>query len=205
MIDDRARGACRATGRSSPGTGRESTRATIAATRRAAAAGRRRRARAHAVVLQAADDDRRVRRATTREVADASPIPVLLYNVTMFTGVNLPPDAVEQLAAHPNIVGMKESGSDIGADRRARRADAGRLHRARRLGDHALSRAVRRLRRRRPGAGRRCSPTQCVRLQALVREQPIDEARALQRRTDAAGAFGRRHIRRRRASRPRWT
>jgi 4-hydroxy-2-oxoglutarate aldolase len=47
------------------------------------------------------------------EVADASPVPVLLYNVTMFTGVTLHPDAVEQLAHHPNIVGMKESGSDL--------------------------------------------------------------------------------------------
>src|SRR5204863_1304858 len=46
-------------------------------------------------------------------VADASPVPVLLYNVTMFTGVNLPVDAVATLAAHPNILGMKESGSDL--------------------------------------------------------------------------------------------
>jgi 4-hydroxy-2-oxoglutarate aldolase len=45
-------------------------------------------------------------------VADASPVPVLLYNVTMFTGVNLLPDAVERLAEHPNITGMKESGAD---------------------------------------------------------------------------------------------
>jgi 4-hydroxy-2-oxoglutarate aldolase len=49
-----------------------------------------------------------------RRVADASPVPVLLYNVTMFTGVNLPVDAAAALATHPNIVGMKESGSDIG-------------------------------------------------------------------------------------------
>jgi 4-hydroxy-2-oxoglutarate aldolase len=48
------------------------------------------------------------------DVADASDVPVLLYNVTMYTGVNLPVDAVAQLAQHPNIVGMKESGSDIG-------------------------------------------------------------------------------------------
>ena len=47
------------------------------------------------------------------DVADSSPVPVLLYNVSMFTGVNLQPDAVERLAMHPNIVGMKESGSDI--------------------------------------------------------------------------------------------
>jgi 4-hydroxy-2-oxoglutarate aldolase len=44
-------------------------------------------------------------------VADASPVPVLLYNVTMYTGVNLLPDAVERLAQHPNIAGIKESGS----------------------------------------------------------------------------------------------
>src|SRR4029077_1444965 len=48
------------------------------------------------------------------EVADTSPIPVLLYNVTMFTGVNMTADAVERLSAHPNIVGIKESGSDVG-------------------------------------------------------------------------------------------
>src|SRR4029453_3296967 len=47
-------------------------------------------------------------------VADASPLPVLLYNFTAVTGVNLLPAAVAQLATHPNIVGMKESGGDIG-------------------------------------------------------------------------------------------
>ena len=46
-------------------------------------------------------------------VADASPVPVLLYNFTAATGVNLLPETVARLATHPNIVGMKESGSDI--------------------------------------------------------------------------------------------
>ena len=94
------------------GTGRESTRATIAATRRAAAAG------VDAVLVRTPSffksqmtTDVFVRHYT--EVADASPVPVLLYNVSMFTGVNLQPDAVERLAVHPNIVGIKESGSDI--------------------------------------------------------------------------------------------
>jgi 4-hydroxy-2-oxoglutarate aldolase len=32
----------------------------------------------------------------------------------MFTGVNLPADAVERLATHQNVVGIKESGTDIG-------------------------------------------------------------------------------------------
>ncbi len=45
-------------------------------------------------------------------VAEESPVPVLLYNVSMYTGVTLPADAVGLLAGHPNIVGIKESGSD---------------------------------------------------------------------------------------------
>ena len=47
------------------------------------------------------------------QVADASPVPVLLYNVTMFTGVTLPGEAVSALARHQNIIGLKDSGSDL--------------------------------------------------------------------------------------------
>ena len=42
---------------------------------------------------------------------DASPVPVLLYNYAAFTGVNLTPDIIGRLAAHPNIVGLKEAPS----------------------------------------------------------------------------------------------
>src|SRR5207253_2433246 len=45
-------------------------------------------------------------------VADASPVPVLLYNYPALTGVNLAPDVVATLAAHPNIAGIKETGAD---------------------------------------------------------------------------------------------
>ena len=94
------------------GTGRESTRATIAATRRAAALGADAAlVRTPAFFKGQMTSDVFVRHYT--DVADASPIPILLYNVTMFTGVNLLPDAVERLAGHPNIVGMKESGGDL--------------------------------------------------------------------------------------------
>ena len=47
-------------------------------------------------------------------VADASPRPVLLYNVPQFTGVTIPPAVVERLASHENIVGLKDSAGDIG-------------------------------------------------------------------------------------------
>jgi len=46
-------------------------------------------------------------------VADASPIPVVLYSVPANTTVDLPVETVVRLAKHPNIIGMKESGGDI--------------------------------------------------------------------------------------------
>jgi 4-hydroxy-2-oxoglutarate aldolase len=46
-------------------------------------------------------------------VAEASPIPILLYNVPKFTGVNLPVDVVVKLAQHPNLIGMKDSSGSL--------------------------------------------------------------------------------------------
>ncbi|NXI68776.1 HOGA1 protein, partial [Anseranas semipalmata] len=47
------------------------------------------------------------------EVAEASPIPVVLYSVPANTGLELPLEAVLTLAQHPNIIGIKDSGGDI--------------------------------------------------------------------------------------------
>jgi 4-hydroxy-2-oxoglutarate aldolase len=44
-----------------------------------------------------------------RRVADASPIPVMLYSVPQFTGVSLEAVEVAALSQHPNIIGIKES------------------------------------------------------------------------------------------------
>ncbi len=94
------------------GTGRESTQAAVRAARRAAELG------ADAVLVRTPGFFKSqmtsavfVRHYTA--VADASPVPVLLYNFTAVTGVTLQADAVARLAAHPNILGMKESGGDI--------------------------------------------------------------------------------------------
>lgn len=46
-------------------------------------------------------------------VADASPIPVLIYNVPSNTGVDIPADAIIRLAEHPNIAGMKDSSGNL--------------------------------------------------------------------------------------------
>ena len=95
------------------GTGRESTQATIKASRRAAEHG------ADAVLVRTPGFFKTQMTADAfvlhyTAVADASPVPVLLYNFTALTGVNLTPAAVSRLATHPNIVGMKESGGDVG-------------------------------------------------------------------------------------------
>ncbi len=47
-----------------------------------------------------------------RRVADESPIPVLLYNIPKYVGFALSPEIVTTLAAHPNIVGIKDSSGD---------------------------------------------------------------------------------------------
>ncbi len=47
-----------------------------------------------------------------RRVADASPIPVVLYNIPKYVGFALSPAIVAELAAHPNIIGIKDSSGD---------------------------------------------------------------------------------------------
>ena len=46
-------------------------------------------------------------------VADQSPIPVLIYNVPPFTGVDMTVNSVTELADHPNIIGMKDSTANL--------------------------------------------------------------------------------------------
>lgn len=46
-------------------------------------------------------------------VADQSPLPVILYSVPANTSIDLSPDLVKNLAAHPNIIGLKDSGGDV--------------------------------------------------------------------------------------------
>lgn len=48
-----------------------------------------------------------------RTVADASPVPVLVYHIPKFTHVKLDPGLVGRLAEHPNIAGMKDSSGDL--------------------------------------------------------------------------------------------
>ena len=94
------------------GTGRQSTAETIRACQDAGGAG------ADAVLVlppsyfrsQMTDDALRLHYL---EVADASPVPVLLYHVPKFVPVDLTPDLVGELVRHGNIVGIKDSSGDI--------------------------------------------------------------------------------------------
>jgi 4-hydroxy-2-oxoglutarate aldolase len=94
------------------GTGCESTRETIALTQAAAEAG----ADAALVVtphyynaMMTADS--LVQHYTA--LADASPIPILIYNVPKFTNVNTAPATVARACRHPNIVGIKDTSGNI--------------------------------------------------------------------------------------------
>lgn len=94
------------------GAGRESTRATVAACRAASEAG------ADAVLvrppgyyggslsIQAMADH-------FRAVADASPIPVLLYNIPKYTHLSLSDAVFGALTDHGNILGAKDSSGDL--------------------------------------------------------------------------------------------
>jgi 4-hydroxy-2-oxoglutarate aldolase len=48
-----------------------------------------------------------------RCVADASPIPVVLYSVPQFTGIALEPPEIAALAKHSNIIGIKDSSGNV--------------------------------------------------------------------------------------------
>lgn len=94
------------------GTGRESTRATIGACRRAAERG------ADVVLVRAPSFFKsqmtpEALQSHYRAVADASPVPVMLYNVPGMAGFSLTVPTVTALAAHPNIIGMKETSNDL--------------------------------------------------------------------------------------------
>jgi 4-hydroxy-2-oxoglutarate aldolase len=93
------------------GTGLESTQATIDLTKEAADRG------VDAVLVknpfyfktQMTFD---VYMAHYTAVADASPIPIIIYNVPIFTGVPLQSTLVIELSKHSNIRGLKDSSGD---------------------------------------------------------------------------------------------
>jgi 4-hydroxy-2-oxoglutarate aldolase len=94
------------------GTGAESTRQAVALSRAAAAEG------ADAVLVRPPSYFANATSPATladyyRTVADASPVPVLVYNIPKYTHVALAAGLLQQLATHPNIRGVKDSSGDV--------------------------------------------------------------------------------------------
>src|SRR5208283_5742144 len=94
------------------GTGAESTAETIARTKRAAALGYQ------VALVKTPYYYKPAYRAETyihhyRAVADASPIPILLYSVPVFTGIALETPEIVELSQHRNILGIKDSSGVI--------------------------------------------------------------------------------------------
>jgi 4-hydroxy-2-oxoglutarate aldolase len=94
------------------GTGAQSTRATIEFTNRAGHAGAN-----YALVITPFYFKAEMTAASLeiyyRQVAEEATIPLLLYNVPKFTGLELPVETVAALASHPNIAGLKDSSGNV--------------------------------------------------------------------------------------------
>jgi 4-hydroxy-2-oxoglutarate aldolase len=93
------------------GTGAESTRETIGLTREAAALGID-----YAIVITPhyykPRYDQAAYVAHYRAVADASPVPIIIYVMAAYTGVDPAASLVHELSEHPNIAGIKDSGGN---------------------------------------------------------------------------------------------
>ncbi|RJR26544.1 MAG: dihydrodipicolinate synthase family protein [Desulfobacteraceae bacterium] len=94
------------------GTGCEATAETIELTEKAAVLG------ANAAMVSTPHYyksalDHKTLVAHYTAIADKSPIPIILYNVPGFTGIDLLPDTIIELSGHPNIIGLKESSGNI--------------------------------------------------------------------------------------------
>jgi len=94
------------------GIGSESTRQTISRARDAKAAG--------ATAVLVVSPHYFLKRMTEaallahfRAVADASPLPVMLYNIPVYAHVVLSPALVHEMSQHPNVIGMKDSAGNL--------------------------------------------------------------------------------------------
>jgi len=112
-------------------------------------------------------------------VADRSDIPILIYNVTKFTNINVSVGLTARLSRHPNIIGIKDSNGNVSSlgemvnavdkDFSVLVGTAGALFGALTLG--AVGGVL---------ALANVAPEACVRIQQLLRQGDIEAARALQ-------------------------
>jgi 4-hydroxy-2-oxoglutarate aldolase len=94
------------------GTGGQSTRITIELTKAAANAG------TDAVLVLNPSYYKSLMSSTSLTshyfaVAEASPVPVIIYNMPANSGLDMNADTIIEIATHPNIIGMKDSGGNM--------------------------------------------------------------------------------------------
>jgi len=94
------------------GTGCDSTRATIELTERAAAIGAD-AAMAITPSYYPSKMDNHALQQHYLELAERSPLPLLLYNMPANTGVDISAETVVELSQHPNIIGIKDSSGNV--------------------------------------------------------------------------------------------
>ena len=96
------------------GTGSESSSGTIAFSNKAAQAGAN-----YSLVVTPfyykAQMTAAALEAYYREVAEKSKIPIILYTVPKFTGLELPLQTIAAMATHPNVIGLKDSSGNVAA------------------------------------------------------------------------------------------
>ena len=162
------------------GAGMESTRASIALAKRAAEFG------ADAAMFVTPSYYKSQMNSANlmyhyRMIADASPIPTIIYNMPVATGIDIDADTVIQLAEHPNIIGIKDSSGNVAKYAsivRAVRSDfavlagsGGYLYPALCVGAQGAVAALANV-----------APRECVALYDAFRAGRHDDARALQLR-----------------------
>ncbi len=160
------------------GSGCESTRETILLTNKMAKIG------AHAALIvtpsyygSKMNDEALINYYTI--IAENTEIPILLYNVPKFTGVNISVEAVSILSKHSNIIGIKDSSgnvnqlgqylNNVSSDFNVLVGTAGALLGALNLGCNGGILALANI-----------LPEKCVKIYKLTKEGNIDEARRLQ-------------------------
>ena len=114
-------------------------------------------------------------------VADQSDIPILIYNVTKFTNINVSVGLTARLSRHPNIIGIKDSNGNVSSLGETMNAvdknfsvlvgTAGALFGALTLG--AVGGVL---------ALANVAPEACVRIQQLLKQGDLEAARTLQMR-----------------------
>jgi Dihydrodipicolinate synthase/N-acetylneuraminate lyase len=121
------------------------------------------------------------------DVANASPLPIIIYNYPAVTGVDLDSDTIIELAKHPKIVGCKLTCGNTGKLNRIAAATSAATHADPGSGFMCLGGSAEFMTQSLVGGGSgviaglaNIAPKACVKLAGLFNSGAYDEARALQ-------------------------